>query len=103
MREADENGIRIVEAPLEIDRGRDREAALAMKTTAPDLHALDIVDEVIPEVTGGAHVDPARQAVLVGDVIERQLRELRALDPRALVAQRFDRFRKLGRYADSPA
>ena len=49
-----------------------------MKLTAPDLLALDIADEVIPEVVGGAHVDPARQAALLGDVLERQLAELSA-------------------------
>jgi acetyl-CoA carboxylase alpha subunit len=33
-----------------------------MKMTAPDLLAQDVADEIVPEVVGGAHVDPARQA-----------------------------------------
>ena len=73
-------------------------AAAAMKVTAPDLAALGIVDEIIPEVPGGAHVDPQGQAVIVGDVLERQLDELNALGPEELVRQRYDRFRKLGVY-----
>ena len=73
-------------------------AATAMKVTAPDLAALSIVDEVIPEVPGGAHVDPAGQAEIVGDALERQLDELGALGADDLVRQRYDRFRKLGVY-----
>src|SRR3954468_21770272 len=41
------------------DATRASEAATALKLTAPELKALGIVDEVIPEPTGGAHRDPA--------------------------------------------
>src|SRR6201988_5377075 len=37
------------------DGSRSREAAAAMKMTAPDLLALDVADEIVPEVVGGAH------------------------------------------------
>ena len=80
------------------DSSKNREAAEAMRLTAPHLMDLDVIDEIIPEVTGGAHVAPARQAALVGDVIERQLRELERLEPNALVAGRYERFRRMGRY-----
>jgi acetyl-CoA carboxylase carboxyl transferase subunit alpha len=80
------------------DGSRSREAAAAMKMTAPDLLALDVADEIVPEVTGGAHVDPARQAVLLGEVLERQLVELNAATPEALVASRYARFRRMGRF-----
>jgi acetyl-CoA carboxylase carboxyl transferase subunit alpha len=65
--------------------------------TAPDLLALDVVDEVIGEVVGGAHVDPQRQAELVGDVLERQLDELARLPVESLVTNRYARFRRMGR------
>jgi acetyl-CoA carboxylase carboxyl transferase subunit alpha len=78
------------------DATKSREAAQAMKLTAPDLKRLDVVDEVIPEVKGGAHVDPAAQAAIVADVLERQLAELERLPPEELVRNRYDRFRKLG-------
>jgi acetyl-CoA carboxylase carboxyl transferase subunit alpha len=80
------------------DAARNREAASAMKITAPDLLAMQIIDEIIPEVTGGAHVDPAGQAKRIGDVLERQLAELDTLGPQELVADRHDRFRRLGQY-----
>jgi acetyl-CoA carboxylase carboxyl transferase subunit alpha len=81
------------------DGSRSRDAARAMKMTAPDLLALDVADEIVPEVVGGAHVDPARQAVLLGEVLERQLKELEHASPEALVASRYARFRRIGRFA----
>ncbi len=83
------------------DPARSRDAARAMKTTAQDLKRLEVVDEIIPEVPGGAHADPARQASIVGDALERQLRELDGLDAEGLVAGRYDRFRRLGRFLAS--
>ena len=79
------------------DATRSRDAARAMRMTASDLLELDVVDEIIPEVNGGAHVDAASQATLVGDTLERQLRELDELSPDRLVEQRQDRFRRMGR------
>jgi len=78
------------------DPARNREAAAAMRLTAPDLKRFSIVDEVVEEVNGGAHTDPAGQARILGDVLERQLAELARLDCAALVRDRFDRFRRLG-------
>jgi acetyl-CoA carboxylase carboxyl transferase subunit alpha len=78
------------------DAGKNRDAARAMRVTAPDLLQLGIVDEVIPEVPGGAHVDPSRQAVLVGDALERQLAELEGQDGQSLIQGRYDRFRRIG-------
>ena len=80
------------------DAAKNREAAEAMRVTSKDLYSLDIVDEIIPEVNGGAHVDAERQAGIVGDVLERQLNELEKLSPESLVQDRYDRFRKLGRF-----
>jgi acetyl-CoA carboxylase carboxyl transferase subunit alpha len=79
------------------DATRSRDAARAMKMTAPDLLALDVIDEIVPEVIGGAHTDPPRQAAILGDVLERQLLELEALSPDELVAARYQRFRRMGR------
>jgi acetyl-CoA carboxylase carboxyl transferase subunit alpha len=80
------------------DPGRNRDAAEAMRITADDLRKFDIVDEIVPEVTGGAHVDPARQAEILGEVLERQLEELEKLDGEALVRSRYDRFRRMGAF-----
>ena len=78
------------------DSAKNREAAEAMRLTAPDLLKLNIVDEIIPEVNGGAHVDTEKQATIVGDVIERQLDEMKDMEPAALTRTRYDRFRRIG-------
>ncbi|MCP3979976.1 MAG: acetyl-CoA carboxylase carboxyltransferase subunit alpha [bacterium] len=78
------------------DPAKNREAAKAMRLTAEDLEKLDIVDEIVPEVVGGAHTDPEAQARLLGDVLERQLDDLSRLDADGLLNQRHDRFRRIG-------
>jgi acetyl-CoA carboxylase carboxyl transferase subunit alpha len=79
------------------DAGKSRDAARAMRMTASDLVDLDVVDEIVREVNGGAHVDPEAQAATVGETIERQLREMDGISPARLVAERQDRFRRIGR------
>ena len=80
------------------DPQKSREAARAMRMTAQDLISLDIIDTVIDEVSGGAHVDHVRQAAALGDVLEQQLDELEKLSGPQIVEQRHQRFRKMGRF-----
>jgi acetyl-CoA carboxylase carboxyl transferase subunit alpha len=80
------------------DQEKKAEAAEAMKLTAPDLLALGVVDEIIPEPQGGAHTDPVAACRRVGDVIERALGELQRLPIQELIAQRYQKFRALGAY-----
>src|SRR3954452_12306327 len=80
------------------DQDRKAEAAEAMKMTAPDLLALGVVDEIIPEPPGGAQTDPAETCRRVGERIQAALEGLERLRPDELVAQRYQRFRSLGVY-----
>jgi acetyl-CoA carboxylase carboxyl transferase subunit alpha len=83
------------------DQEKKAEAADAMKLTAPDLLALGVVDEIIPEPQGGAHTDPAATCRRVGDVVERALAELERLPVKELIDQRYQKFRALGAYDES--
>lgn len=74
------------------------EAAEALKLTAPDLKALDLVDEVITEPAGGAHNDHDQAALILKEAILRQLNELRGLPMKKLLAQRYEKFRKFGEF-----
>lgn len=76
-------------------------AAEALKLTAPDLLELGIVEEIIPEPTGGAHQDADAAAIPVGEAVTRHLRELMALSADELLAQRGERFRNLGAFTES--
>ncbi|MBK5258670.1 MAG: acetyl-CoA carboxylase carboxyltransferase subunit alpha [Thermoanaerobaculia bacterium] len=72
------------------------EAAAAMKITAPDLKRLGIIDEIVPEPSGGAHADPARAAEILGPVLEKNLKELLKIKPALLPEERYKKFRKMG-------
>jgi len=76
-------------------------AAEAMRISAPDLLSLGIVDAVVPEPTGGAHADPEEAIRRVGDAIDGALRELERLPLDRLLAQRYERFRRLGAFVES--
>jgi acetyl-CoA carboxylase carboxyl transferase subunit alpha len=79
------------------DPAKKVEAAAALKITAPDLLKAGIVDEIVPEPTGGAHTDPAAAARIIDRVLERVLGEVSALDRETRLAQRYDKFRNMGR------
>ena len=78
-------------------------AAKALKLTARDNLALGIVDEVIPEPLGGAHRDPAAAGDLLRKWVVAQLHDLKRVDPDVLVKRRYERFRRLGAYQESPS
>jgi acetyl-CoA carboxylase carboxyl transferase subunit alpha len=78
------------------DANRKIEAAEALKITAPDLLKLHIIDEIVAEPLGGAHMDAEAAARLLDAAIERALREVQALPIEACVQQRYDKFRNMG-------
>lgn len=82
------------------DAAKAPEAAEALKVTAADLLDLGIVEEVIPEPPGGAHLDPDAAARAVGEVVSRHLADLAGLDGETLRAQRAERFRSLGAFRE---
>jgi acetyl-CoA carboxylase carboxyl transferase subunit alpha len=79
------------------DANRKVEAAAALKITAPDLFLLGLIDEIVPEPAGGAHNDHAKAGALVDDALERALATLSVLPTEALLAARYDKFRRMGR------
>lgn len=79
------------------DASRAEEAASAMRITARDLEAMGLVDEVIPEPPGGAHVSHEAAFRSVDEVLWRQLQELRRVPREELPARRYRKFRDMGR------
>jgi acetyl-CoA carboxylase carboxyl transferase subunit alpha len=79
------------------DASRAEEAATAMKITAADLAEREIVDEVVPEPPGGAHVDHEAVFRALDAVLARQLEDLGKLSPEELLEQRYRKFRNMGR------
>ena len=82
------------------DGSRSQEAARALRITAPDLAAFGIVDEIVPEPPGGAHRQPDAAVAAVGAAIRRHLAALVAQPVDALLAARYEKFRRIGRLRD---
>jgi acetyl-CoA carboxylase carboxyl transferase subunit alpha len=74
------------------------DAAAAMRITAQDLKKIAIIDEIVPEPTGGAHADPQEAATLLDPYLERALRELQKIKPAQIPDERYKKFRKMGHY-----
>jgi len=79
------------------DAGRAEDAAKAMKITAQDLKAMNIVDEVINEPLGGAHRNISEMIKIVGTQIDRKLDSLSTLTPEDLIKARRRKFLSIGR------
>jgi acetyl-CoA carboxylase carboxyl transferase subunit alpha len=82
------------------DSAKAETAAAALKITAKDLKELGIVDEIVPEPEGGAHVDPEGAAQLLSEVVDRQLIVLTNQSTKALLDGRYEKFRKMGQFFD---
>ncbi|MDA8017428.1 MAG: acetyl-CoA carboxylase carboxyltransferase subunit alpha [Thermoanaerobaculia bacterium] len=84
------------------DQNRKADAAEALRLTAPDLLDLGVVDGVIDEPLGGAHVDVPTTCARVGDVLHQTLEELAQMSPSQLVEDRHAKFRALGEIEGRP-
>ena len=78
------------------DSQRHEEACELMKLTAPDLLELGVIDDIIPEPEGGAHLSPAAHMRQVDRALSRHLAELSKAPGAALSAGRYQKFRRMG-------
>ena len=75
-------------------------AASALRITSTELKDLGIIDEIIREPLGGAHLDHDAAAKAVHDTLCRQLDELRKLKPDKLIRRRREKFLKMGQFQE---
>ncbi len=78
------------------DRAHAPRAAEALQMTADKLLKAGIVDAIVPEPLGGAHLDPAAAAKNLKAALLQNLARLTALPPQTLLDQRYQKYRKLG-------
>jgi len=72
------------------------EAAEVLKLTAPELLNLGVIDGIIREPLGGAHRGHEETAGEIRTALREHLETLTRLTPETLVAQRYERFRRIG-------
>jgi acetyl-CoA carboxylase carboxyl transferase subunit alpha len=78
------------------DSNRKVEAAEALKLTAPDLLRFGVIDEIVPEPTGGAHTNHNLAAALFDTVLGRALGSVSAMDSATRLEARYRKFRSMG-------
>lgn len=67
-------------------------AAEALKLTAKDMAEYNIIDEIIPEPSGGAHTDWQTSMEIISNCVLKHLKELEKLDPEELATKRAEKF-----------
>ena len=82
------------------DAARFADAAEALKITSKDLLEFDIIDEEIHEPLGGAHTNYAEVTNNMKSSIMNALGELSKKSSEELRNERYDKFRKMGRFVE---
>jgi acetyl-CoA carboxylase carboxyl transferase subunit alpha len=82
--------------------GSQRErAADALKLTAADLLKFKLIDEIIDEPLGGAHLDPDATGEALRSALIRHVNELRKVRPEKLVRRRAEKYGAMGAYTEA--
>jgi len=80
------------------DASKKETAAQALRITAPDLKQMEIIDEIIAEPDGGAHLDHDAAAAMVDAVLRRHYDELKVQPVEQLMDGRYKKFRQMARF-----
>jgi acetyl-CoA carboxylase carboxyl transferase subunit alpha len=75
-------------------------AAEALKITGPDLLKLGIVDQVLPEPSGGNHWAPLDAAETLKTALLEHLEQLDCCSEQELLDRRYQKYRRIGRFAE---
>ena len=78
------------------DATKKIEASEALKITAPDLLEMKVVDEIVPEPSGGAHSNSDEAARLLKDALRRNLDDSVGLSVEGRLQKRYEKFRRMG-------
>ena len=80
------------------DASKKEVAAQALRITPPDLREMGIIDEIIPEPDGGAHLDHDAAAMMVNEVLARTYTELKSKSAHELTEARYNKFRQMAHF-----
>lgn len=80
------------------DSEKKETAAAVLKIHAEDLISLDVIDDIIDEPRGGAHHAPEEVYRNVKNYILSTVKELKSVPSEALLEQRYQKFRKIGKF-----
>ena len=82
------------------DQDHAEEAARALRLTAPDLLEFGLIDQIVPEPPGGAHMNHQEAGSLLDASLSDALHSVQDLTCEERIARRYEKFRKMGRFED---
>ncbi|MDR1535583.1 MAG: acetyl-CoA carboxylase carboxyltransferase subunit alpha [Planctomycetota bacterium] len=85
------------------DGGRKEDAASELRLTSQALASFGLIDEVVDEPLGGAHRNLREMGDNLREALVRNLDELSAVPLDRLLARRYEKFRRYGRFAEAVA
>jgi acetyl-CoA carboxylase carboxyl transferase subunit alpha len=77
-----------------------QQASEVLRLTAQDLLSFKIVDDIVPEPEGGAHLNHDLASMNLKKALEKNLKTIIGLSPKALEEQRYQKFRAMGVFQD---
>jgi acetyl-CoA carboxylase carboxyl transferase subunit alpha len=80
------------------DSSQADRAATSLKLTAEDLLKEELVDVIVKEPAGGAHVDHDMAAEILNSVLEERLKKLMALTHRQRIVERYRKLQRYGKW-----
>lgn len=83
------------------DASKADQAAEAMKITAQDLIEMEVIEAIVSEPKGGAHRDYEATAKSIKLMIEQHLSELINMTGEELRQDRYNKFRKIGKFQEN--
>ncbi|MGN1385481.1 MAG: acetyl-CoA carboxylase carboxyl transferase subunit alpha [Bacillus sp. (in: firmicutes)] len=81
------------------DATKAKQAAESMRITARDLKELNVIDDIIEEVKGGAHRSAIEQSQYIDQHLQKALAELMQKEVPNLLAGRYNKYRVIGEFA----
>jgi len=82
------------------DQQATSRAAKQLKITAQDLLELGVIDKIIPEPPGGAHLDYEQTFKNVDRQLSLTLKKLEEKSPEERLEERYQKFRKIGAFVE---
>jgi acetyl-CoA carboxylase carboxyl transferase subunit alpha len=80
------------------DKAYAEEAARALRLTAPDLLEFGLIDHIVPEPQGGAHMNHEEAGNLLDAYLSDALASVRDLSCEDRIARRYEKFRAMGNF-----
>jgi len=80
------------------DSGKAPLAAAALRLTAADLLELKLIDGVVPEPPGGAHLNPEAAIASLGTAVRKAVEELSGASQTEILEERYLKFRQMGNF-----